>query len=73
MKSEKTLRDELAMSMTNETLPTLESEDAMVKVAKKYNIEFDLEDEISLINFALKYRAAIRYEYADAMLAARKE
>jgi len=73
MKNEKTLRDEIAMSMTNETLPTLESKDVMVKVAKKYNIEFDFEDEITLISFALKYQAAIRYEYADAMLAARKE
>ena len=73
MKNEKTLRDEIAMSMTNETLPPLQSNDAMVKVAKKYNIDFDFEDEISLINFALKYQAAIRYEYADAMLAARKQ
>ena len=70
---EKELRDELAMGMNKETLPTINTAEAMEKIAKAYNIDVDFEDEISMIKFAFKYQAIMRYEYADAMLAARKQ
>lgn len=72
MKIEKTFRDELAMSLDASLIPKITSETVMVNIAKKYNINLDLEDEISLIEFSLKYQCIIRYKFADTMLEVRK-
>ena len=64
----KTLRDELAMSMPHASIPTINDQDTMVKVAKLYNINFDFEDVLSMLDFAVQYEAAIRYKFADAMI-----
>jgi len=71
MKTTNELRDELAMKMPKEALPTLNAQETMEKVAKEFDIDVDFNDEISLIEFSLKYQAAIRYKYADAMIEAR--
>lgn len=71
MKDKKTLRDELAMSMPFESIPKIEGHEAMDSVSKKYNIGYNLDDVMSMIDFALKYQAIIRYEFADKMLETR--
>ena len=69
----KTLRDEIAMSMNNESIPTIKDQETMIKVSKLYNINFDFEDELSMFDFAVQYESAIRYKYADAMIKRRGE
>ena len=69
----KTLRDEIAMSMNNESIPTIKDQETMIKVAKLYNINFDFEDELSMLDFAVQYESTIRYKYADAMIKRRGE
>lgn len=69
MKDTKTLRDEFAISMPFEALPTINNENAMVDIAKHYDIDLDLNDDMSIIAFSIKYHTIIRYQYADAMIA----
>ena len=71
MENNKTLRDELAMSLDNTFIPKFSSEINTKIVADAYGLEIDANDPVKMIDFALKYQAIIRYKYADAMLAAR--
>ena len=68
---EKTLRDELAMSLDISSIPKFTMEINMKLIADAYGLEFDANDPVKMIEFSLKYQAIIRYEYADAMLAVR--
>jgi hypothetical protein len=68
---EKTLRDELAMSLDASFIPTFNSETAIKHIAGAYGLEYDMNDPVKMIDFALKFQAIVRYEYADAMLAVR--
>ena len=70
MSKEKTLRDEIAMSMTSDTLPTINDKSTMALINEKYGLEWS-EDPLVQIEWAMKYQAIVRYMYADAMLAAR--
>jgi glycine betaine/choline ABC-type transport system substrate-binding protein len=65
---EKTLRDELAMSLDAKFFPTLENEAAIKLFSEHYGLEYDFNDPIKMLDFGLKYQAIIRYQYADAML-----
>lgn len=65
---EKTLRDELAMSLEASAIPELKNNTAIKLIAEHYGLDYDLNDPIKMIDFTLKYQAIIRYQYADAML-----
>lgn len=71
MSNEKTLRDEIAMSMTEGTLPTINDEATMALLNEKIGLEWS-DDPLVQIEWAMKYQAIVRYMYADAMLAARQ-
>lgn len=71
MNSEKTLRDELAMSLEHEAIPTFTGMDGVREAEKSFGIEYGDTTE-SQIDFALKYASRIRYRYADFMLAERE-
>jgi hypothetical protein len=68
----KDLRDELAMSLESDFIPTIESPEAIPEIAELINVQVDLDDFVSLIEFTAAYQAWYRYKYADAMLNARK-
>lgn len=68
---EKTLRDELAMSLDSSTIPVLQNETAIKLVAEKMGLEYNMNDPLKMIEFALKYQSIIRYQYADEMLMVR--
>lgn len=70
MNSIKTFRDELAISLPHNLIPEIKTPEALMQVAKKFNIKIDADDPLSLIEFAINYQAIMRYKYADAMLAA---
>lgn len=70
MSKDKTLRDEIAMSMTSDTLPTINDEATIALINERYGMEWS-EDPLVQIEWAMKYQAIVRYMYADAMLAAR--
>lgn len=72
LESDKKLRDEFAMSMTNDSLPIIKDEDTLKLISEKYGLEWS-DDPIKQIEWSLKYQAAMRYKYADAMLAARRK
>lgn len=68
MKKELTLKDQLAMSMAHDSIPTLNNEYTRTEVFNHFGIEFDDKDPISMIKASLTYEAIIRYMYADQML-----
>ena len=68
---EKTLRDELAMSLEPSLIPTLQNEAAIKLVAEKLGLEYDLNDPLKMIEFAFKYQSIMRYQFADEMLKVR--
>jgi len=70
MSKVKNLRDEIAMSMTSDTLPTINDEATMALINEKYGLEWS-DDPLVQIEWVMKYQAIVRYMYADAMLAAR--
>jgi len=70
MSKDKNLRDEIAMSMTSDTLPTINDEATMALINEKYGLEWS-DNPLVQIEWAMKYQAIVRYMYADAMLAAR--
>jgi hypothetical protein len=70
MSKDKNLRDEIAMSMTSDTLPTINDEETMALINEKYGLEWS-DNPLVQIEWAMKYQAIVRYMYADAMLAAR--
>lgn len=59
------------MSMDHKSIPVINDINTLNEVAKKYGIEIINNDPFSLMKFATKYEAIVRYEYADAMLEAR--
>ena len=68
---EKTLRDELAMSLDSSLIPTLKSEETIALVSSKLGIEFDSSDPLKMIEWSFKYQSIMRYQYADEMLKCR--
>jgi hypothetical protein len=70
MKNEKTLRDEIAMSMPSEMIPTINDEETTRLISEKYGLEWS-DDPVMQIEWAMKYQAIIRYKFADAMLEVR--
>lgn len=70
MEDQKTLRDELAMSLSFDAIPTIEGKDMVDLVSKKLGLEWS-NDPVVQIEWAMKYQAIIRYMYADAMLKCR--
>jgi len=72
MEKEIDLRDKIAMEMSTDMIPVLKDLKAVKFIARKLNINVDVYDDASMMNFSLNYQAAIRYMYADAMLAARE-
>lgn len=71
MNAVKTFRDELAVSLPDNLMPEIKTEEALIQVAEKLNIKIDFDNPLALIDFSINYQAIIRYKYADAMLAAR--
>lgn len=65
---EKTLRDELAMSMPMDAMPKIQDVKILLEIAEKIGTSVNPQDDLSLLNFTLKYQAWFRYNYADAML-----
>ncbi len=65
---EKTLRDELAMSLDVSAIPVMNDKETAQIVADKYSIELDFSDPIKMIDFSFKFQAIMRYQYADEML-----
>jgi hypothetical protein len=70
MKNKLTLRDKLAISMEEISLPKLQNEETINYVAEKLGLEYG-SDPLKQIEFAFAYQAIMRYKYADAMLKAR--
>ena len=71
MEDKLTVRDQLAMSMPVEGMPKIENDAAGELIAERYGLEWDSTDTMKMYIFSMKYHAAVRYEYADAMLAYR--
>lgn len=71
MENNKTLRDELAMSLDSSFIPKITAENTIKHIADAYGLEYDMNDPVKMIEFALKFQAIIRYEFADEMLAVR--
>jgi|TARA_R110002020_G_scaffold412948_1_gene622512 hypothetical protein len=69
---EKTLRDEIAMTVPLQAIPGPPSEEAMVKLCKSMGIDFDPKDVTKAIEASLQYQVAMRYKFADMMLEERK-
>ena len=60
---EKTLRDEIAMSLESPAIPMPKDPEGM-----RSGIEVDFNDTLKSIELGLKYQAVMRYRYADIML-----
>jgi len=74
MENELTLRDKLAMSMGEDTLPKINDITTMEIISKELGIiEWDETDVVVQMKWAFQYQAKVRYLYADAMLKAREE
>ena len=65
---EKTLRDEIAMTVPLQAIPGPPNEEAMVELCKSMGIEFDPKDIEKAIAGSMKYQVIMRYRYADMML-----
>ena len=65
---DKTLRDEIAMTVPLQAIPGPPSEEAMVELCKSMGIEFDPKDIEKAIAGSMKYQVIMRYRYADLML-----
>ena len=65
---EKTLRDEIAMTVPLQAIPGPPSEEAMIELCKSMGIEFDPKDIEKAIAGSMKYQVIMRYRYADMML-----
>jgi hypothetical protein len=63
---EKTLRDEIAMSMPMEVMPAVPGN--IKEVFEEFGIEADLESNKGLVTATMEFTAICRYMYADAML-----
>lgn len=71
MENEKTLRDELAMSMSKDLIPELKNQETIKYIANEFGLEWSDDDLLKQIQFALDYQAIIRYQYADTMIRVR--
>lgn len=72
MNKEIELRDKLAMGLTKDFMPVLES-DSINKIAKLMDLELVDEDNLfNVIKFGFKFQAKLSYIYADEMLKARE-
>ena len=69
---EKTLRDEIAMSLEAAAIPMPKDPEGMRAVCEKLGIEVDFNDTLKSIELGLKFMAAMRYRYADIMLEQRE-
>lgn len=72
---EKNLRDELAMSLPFDAIPTVSDQESANDLSDalgihRLNIKGPLIDQVE---WTLKMQAAFRYAYADAMIAARSK
>ncbi len=65
---EKTLRDEIAMSLESPAIPMPKDPEGMRAVCEKLGIEVDFNNTLKAIELGLKYQAVMRYRYADMML-----
>ena len=65
---EKTLRDEIAMSLESPAIPMPKDPEGMRSVCEKLGIEVYFNDTLKSIELGLKYQAVMRYRYADIML-----
>jgi hypothetical protein len=65
---ELTLRDQLALSLSYDSIPTLNNDEARDQIAKRFGLEWSDDDAVVQIEFAIQYEAIIRYMYADAMM-----
>ena len=70
---EKTLRDELAMSLPAQLMPMPPSEEAMKDFCRSMGIDFDPKDVEKAVNASMEYQVVMRYRYADMMLKHRKD
>lgn len=70
MENELTLRDKLALSMPKEALPELNNQKTINYIADKLGLEWS-DDPMKQIDFAFKYQAIMRYQYADALIEVR--
>lgn len=68
---EKTLRDEIAMSLDVSAIPVMNDKETAQIIADKYSIELDFSDPIKMIDFSFRFQAIMRYQYADEMLKVR--
>ena len=65
---EKTLSDEIAMTMPLEVITSFENKEAIIEFATAHDISLDFDDIISMIDFGMAYQGIIRYKYADQMI-----
>ncbi len=65
---DKTLRDEIAMTVPLQAIPVPPNEEAMVELCKSMGIDFDPKDINKAIEGSLRYQVAMRYKFADMML-----
>jgi hypothetical protein len=70
MEHELTLRDKLALSMPKGALPKLTNQETINYIADKLSLEWS-DDLMKQIDFAFKYQAIMRYQYADALIKVR--
>ncbi len=70
MENELTLRDKLALSMPKDALPELTNQETINYIADKLGLEWS-DDPMKQIDFAFKYQAIMRYQYADALIEVR--
>jgi len=70
---DKTLRDEFAMSMPADHIPSVSDQAGVNIVSKVFGIQpFDANgSDEGKVKWALRMEAAARYAYADAMMEAR--
>lgn len=68
MNEEKTLRDEIAISLDANFIPTLDGNDVVKAIANKIGVDVDTENIDSMFDFAIRYQAWFRYKYANAMI-----
>ena len=69
---DKTLRDEIAMSLEVQAIPMPKDPESMRLVCEKLGIEVDFNDTVKSVDLGLKLIAVMRYRYADFMLEQRK-
>ena len=67
MENKLTLRDKFALSMPKEALPKLDNQETINYIADKLGLQWS-DDPMAQIDFAFKYQAIMRYQYADSLI-----